>query len=90
MPGPPVRLVLQGRGELAVRCGALGEGCGVVDGGADEGMVEVHAGPVYLDQAQLLGRCEGLCVRPGNSHGCCAQVWAVGHRGQQQCGLRWL
>ena len=29
-------------------------------------------------------------VWPGNSRGCCAQVRAVGHRGQQQRGLRLL
>ena len=56
VPGSPVGLVVQGLGELAVRRGPLREGRGVVDGGADEGMGELQPGPVYLDQAQLLGR----------------------------------
>ena len=77
-------------GELAVRSGAPGEGRGVVDGGADEGMGEAQAGPVYLDQAQLLGRREGPRIWPGAVAGCCAQVRAVGHGGQQQRGLRLL
>ena len=43
VPGPPVWLVVQGARELAVRRGALGEGRGVVDGGADEGVGEAAA-----------------------------------------------
>jgi hypothetical protein len=73
-----------------VRSGALREGHGVVDGGADEGVGEEQAGPVYLDQAQLLGGHQDLRAWPGGSRGCCAQVWAVGYRGQQQRGLRLL
>ena len=37
-------------------CGTTGEGHGVVDGRTDEGMGELQAGPVYLNQAELLGR----------------------------------
>ncbi len=88
VPGPPVWLVVQGLGELAVRRGALREGRGVVDGGTDEGMGEPQAGPVYLDQAQLLGRRQRPRIWPGTVAGCRAQVRAVGHRGQQQRGLR--
>ena len=88
VPGSPVWLVVQGLGELAVRCGTLREGRGVVDGGADEGMGEAQPGPVYLDQAHLLGRHEGPRIRPGAVAGCCAQVRAVGYGGQQQRGLR--
>ena len=62
VPGAPVRLVVQGARELAVRSGAPSEGCGVVDGGTDQRVGEVQAGPVYLDQAQLLGRREDLRV----------------------------
>ena len=90
VPGPPVRLVVQGLGELAVCRGPLREGRGVVDGGADEGMRKAQPSPVYLDQAQLLGRHEGPGIWPGAAAGCCAQVQAVGHRGQQQRGLRLL
>jgi hypothetical protein len=90
VPGPPTWLVVQGRGELAVRSGAPGEGRGVVDGGPDQGVGELQSGRVYLDQAQLLGRGEGPCIGPGAVAGCCAQVRAVGHRGQQQRGLRLL
>jgi len=53
-------------------------------------MGEAQAGPVYLDQAQLLGRRQGLRAWPGNSRGCRAQVRAVSHRGQQQRGPCWL
>jgi hypothetical protein len=49
VPGPPVRLVVQGPGELAVRCGTLRERRGVVDGGTDERMGEPQAGPVEGD-----------------------------------------
>jgi hypothetical protein len=89
VPGPPVRLVGQGARELAVRGGALRKRREVVDGGADEGMGEVEPGPIYVDQAQLLGRHENLRARPGNSRRR-AQVRAVGHRGQQQRSSRWL
>ncbi len=90
VPGSPVWLVVQGLGELAVRFGTLREGGGVVDSGTDEGMGELQAGPVNLDQAQLLGRREGPRIGPGTATGCCAQVRAVGHRCQQQCGSRLL
>jgi hypothetical protein len=90
VPGPPVWLVVQRLGELAVRCGALREGRGVVDGGPDEGMGEPHAGPVDRDQALPLGRHEGQRIWPATVADCCAQVGAVGHGGQQQRGLRLL
>ena len=90
VPGSPVGLVVQGLGELTVRRGTLRERRGVVDGGTDQGMGEAQTGPVYLDQAQLLGRRQGLRAWSGNSGGCRAQVRAVGHRGQQQRGPRWL
>ena len=90
VPGSPVRLVVQGVRQLAVRSGAPGKGRGVVNGGADQGMREAQPGPVYLDQAQLLGRHEGPRIWPGAVAGCCAQVRAVGHGGQQQRGLRLL
>ena len=88
VPGPPVGLVMQRRGEPAVRSGTLREGRGVVDGRADERMGEAQPGLVYLDQTQLLGRGEGPRIWAGNSRDCCAQVRAVGHGGQQQGGLR--
>ncbi len=53
-------------------------------------MREAQPGPVHLDQAQLLGRHEGPRIRPGAVAGCCAQVRAVSHGGQQQRGLRLL
>ena len=53
-------------------------------------MRELQAGPVDLDQAQLLGRRQGLRAWPGHGRGCRAQVRAVGHCGQQQRGLRRL
>ena len=87
MPGPPVWLVVQGLGELAVRRGPLREGRGVVDGGTDEGMGEPQAGPVDRDQALPLGRREGQRIWSATVAGCCAQVGAVGHGGQQQRGL---
>jgi hypothetical protein len=90
VPCPPVRLVVQGLGESAVRRGTLRERRGVVDGGPDEGVGELQAGPVHRDQAQLLGRREGARIWSGTVAGCCAQVWAVGHGGQQQRGLRLL
>ncbi len=90
VPGPPVRLVVQGVRELAVRSGAPGKGRGVIDGGTDQGMREAQPGPVYLDQAELLGRHEGPGIGPGAVAGWCAQVRAVGHCGQQQRGLRLL
>ena len=90
VPGSPVWLVVQALGELAVRRGPLREGRGVVDGRTDEGMGELQAGPVYLDQAQLLGRRQGPRIRPGAVAGGRGQVRAVGHRGQQQRGLRLL
>ena len=70
VPGLPVGLAVQGAGELAVRGGPAGEGRGVVDGRTDQGMGKLQAGPVYLDQAQLLGRHEGLCIWRGNPVGC--------------------
>ena len=88
VPGSPVWLVMQGLGELAVRRGALRERRRVVDGGPDEGMGEMQARPVYLDQAQLLGRGEGLRIWPAAPPGGRAQVRAVGHGGEQQCGSR--
>jgi hypothetical protein len=90
VPCSPVGLVVQGLGELAVRCGPLCEGRGVVDGGTDKGMGELQAGPVYLDQAQLLGRRQGSRVQASAVAGGRGQVRAIGHRGQQQCGLRLL
>src|SRR3989442_1148621 len=54
------------------------------------GVGEVQAGPVDLDQAQLLGRREGPRAWPGAVAGGRARVRAVGHRGQQQRGLYWL
>ena len=90
VPGSPVRLVVQCARQLAVRSGAPGKGRGVVNGGADQGMGEPQPGPVYLDQAQLLGRHEGPRIWPGAVAGCCAQVRAVGHGGQQHRGLRLL
>ena len=53
-------------------------------------MGEPQAGPVHLDQAQLLGRRQGPRIRPGAVAGGRCQVRAVGHRGQQQRGLRLL
>ena len=50
-PGPLVGLVVQGLGQLAVRCGPPREGGGMVDGGPDQGMGELQAGPVHRDQA---------------------------------------
>ncbi len=90
VPGSPVWLVVQGARKLAVRGGAPRKGRGVVDRGADQGMGEAQAGPVDLDQAQLLGRREGLRIWPGAVTGCRAHVRAVGHGGQQQCGPYWL
>jgi hypothetical protein len=49
-----------------------------------------QAGPVYRDQALPLGRGEGAGIWAGTVADCCAQVWAVSHRGQQQRGLRLL
>ncbi len=54
------------------------------------GWENCRPGPVYLDQAQLLGRREGPRIWPGAVAGGCAQVRAVGHGGQQQRGLRLL
>src|SRR5207244_8847510 len=65
VPGSPVWLVAQALGELTVRSGTAGEGRGVVDGRTDEGMGELRAGPVYLEQAQLLGRRQGPRIRSG-------------------------
>jgi hypothetical protein len=62
VPGSPIRLVLQRRGELAMRHRPFGKWCGVVDGRTNEGVGELEADPVYLDHAQLLGRREDLCV----------------------------
>ena len=90
VPGSPVRLLVQGPGELPVRHGTLGKGRGVIDSGADQGMGELQAGPVHLDQAQLLGRRQGPRIWPATAAGCRAQVRAVGHRSQQQRGLRLL
>ena len=52
------------------------------------GMGELQASPVYPDQAELLGRRQRACIWPGAVTRGCAQVRAVGHRGQQQRGLR--
>ena len=90
VPGPPVGLVGQRPGELAVRRGPPRERRGVIDGGTDQGMRELQAGPVDLDQAQLLGRRQGLRAWPRHGRSCRAQVRAVGHRGQQQRGLHRL
>ena len=90
VPGPPVGLAVQGGGEPAVRRGALGEGHAVVDRRPGQRMGEAQPGLVDLDQAQPLGRGEGPGIGPGNSRDRRAQVRAVGHRGQQQRGLRFL
>ena len=79
---------MQGPGELAVRRGPLREGRGVVNGGTDERVGELQASPVHRDQAELLGRRESPRIWPGAVTGGRAQVRAVGHRGQQQRGLR--
>ena len=50
-------------------------------------MGELQAGPVHLDQAELLGRCQGPRIRSGAVAGGRGQVRAVGDRGQQQGGL---
>jgi hypothetical protein len=47
--------------QSTVRLKAQLKGCGAVDGGADEGMPEVHA-PAELDQVGCLGRCRGMPV----------------------------
>ena len=53
-------------------------------------MGEAQPGPVYLDQAQLLGRRQRKRIWPGAVTDGYAQVRAVGHGGQQQRGLRLL
>jgi hypothetical protein len=90
VPGSPVRLVVQRAREPPVRGGALREGRGVVDGGADEWVGEAQAGSVNLYQPDPLGRLQGHRAWPGSSRGGCAQVRTVGHRGQQERGLRLL
>ena len=53
-------------------------------------MGELQPGPVYRDQAQLLGRRQRPRIRPGAVAGSDAQVRSVGYGGQQQRGARLL
>ncbi len=87
MPRLPVGLLAERLRELAMGRGALGKRRAVVDRRADQRVRETQPGPVDRDQAQLLGGRQRLRFQTGNAAGH-RQVGAVGHRRQQQRGLR--
>ena len=64
VPGPSVRLVMQGVGDAAMRCRTTGESSGVIDRGTDERMRETHSLPLDLHKPGLLGRNENVALRP--------------------------
>ena len=65
VPGVAVGLVAERVGDQQVRCGALGERRGMVDGRPDKRVGELQALDVQPDQPGRFRRCEGAGRKTG-------------------------